>query len=82
MEKNPENYSGKELKKIVGLNLKIGIGLVNDAEAKEYIEGQILGFEIESFPPYSPRVVRIDTGENTVKEYNIFELKSFEIRQD
>lgn len=78
MYKQPLLYKKEDLDELMFKPLKIYVGLSNNEEIKEVLEGQIIKCSLAANPPHLPADFEFQLDNGQKRMFNFFEVKRFE----
>lgn len=78
MYKQPLQYKKDDLDELMFKPLKIYVGLSNNEEIKEVLEGQIIKCSLAANPPHLPADFEFQLDSGQKRMFNFFEVKKFE----
>ncbi len=78
MYKQPLQYKKEDLDELMFKPLKIYVGLANEEEVKEVLEGQIIKCSLAANPPHLPADFEFELNNGEKRTFNFFEVKRFE----
>jgi hypothetical protein len=73
--KHPLELTKEDLKDIMYIPLQIGVGLTNNNEVTEILEGEIIECSLAANPPLLPAIADFQISNGEIRNLTFFEIK-------